>query len=460
MPARISMQDREGGPSAGAGAPRATRELDHIAGDDGLPVFGHTFAFLRDARASLMGMHRRYGPVFRYNSFFERSVVLLGPAFNEAVLFDRERLFSSRLGWDHHLGALFPRGLLLRDGDDHRRHRRLMQAAFKPAAMRRYVELMTPLVAERMQAWSGRRPLRFYPEAKQLLLDAAAVAFLGLSLGPEADRVNRAFIDLVTAAIAVVRAPVPGLGYHRGLRARAYLTGLLRDLIPARRDGGGDDMLSQLCRATDEGGARLHDDEIVDHMVFLLMAAHDTTASALATLALALADHPDWQDRLAAEGAALGAPAPDLDALDRLTDADLAFNEALRLYTPVRTLPRRTLRACAVAGVKLPANTQVWISPDFTHLMPEWWSEPERFDPERFAEPRAEHRGHPFLWLPFGGGVHKCLGMHFARLQVRMVVHRLLPHVRLRLSRGRRPAYRFLPFPHPRRGLPLVLEPR
>lgn len=129
----------------------------------------------------------------------------------------------------------------------------------------------------------------FYPAAKQLTFDLAVTSFLGPDTGCQMDEVKRAISDMVAAAVAVVRKPWPGTKMARGLKARARIAAHFSRQVAMRRTLPGDDLFSQLCRATDENGVLLSTQEIVDHMSFLMMAAHDTLTSSLTTLIYFLA---------------------------------------------------------------------------------------------------------------------------------------------------------------------------
>ncbi|MES1942931.1 cytochrome P450 [Salinisphaera sp. PC39] len=433
---------------------RSRVDLSHIPGEDGWPVLGQTLQFLMRPVAMPERLYARYGEISRGNVMFENAANLLGPDANQFVLADREGNFSAYRGWTPILGDLFPRGLMLRDGADHRSHRRIMQTAFRKEALAADLALMQPLIAERLARWPQR--LKFYPAIKSLTLDLAASVFLDLPLGRDAARVNRAFVNVVEASMSVLQLPVPGTLYGRGLRGRAFLERFFAARIPGKRAAPGNDLFSRLCTAESEEGERYSDGEIVDHMIFLMMAAHDTTTSALTTLAYLLAANPDWQARLREEAMAAG---PDLEHadLDALPDAGRAFREALRLYPPLPSMRRRTVRECEFKGHTLPADTAVNIFNHFTHHMPEYWDDPERFDPDRFA--RNEHRRHPFQFIPFGAGAHTCIGLHFAEIQVKAVLHRLLREYRLSVPPGYRMPYQIVPISKPRDGLPLTLAP-
>ncbi|MDB5707294.1 MAG: cytochrome [Sphingomonas bacterium] len=441
--------------------PKQTRrDIATIPGEDGLPFVGNTLKMLRDPAAFGHRMVSRYGSVFRNNAFGGPTVTLMGPEANELVLFDRDKLFSSEQGWGPMLNLLFPRGLMLMDFEKHRADRKVMSVAFKPEPMRHYAEALNAGISRTVAGWANR-PMRFYDAIKALTLDLAADSFLGMPLGPEADRINQAFVDEVQASIAPIRIPLPGTPMRKGVKARAYLIDLFRREIPKRRTGEGQDFFSQFCRATDEAGQVLSDDAIADHMNFLMMAAHDTITSSATSLVMLLGRNPEWQERLREEIAGLGlnddAGLP-YGQLDRLVLTEYAFKEALRLIPPVPSLPRRSVRAFEFGGYRIPAGTTVGISVGFTHTMAEHWPDPHRFDPMRFS-PEASKGRHKYAWVPFGGGAHMCIGLHFATMQIRILMAQLLSRYRIELDEGSGDDWQAWPIPRPKDGLPVRFVP-
>jgi len=117
---------------------------------------------------------------------------------------------------------------------------------------------------------------------------------------------------------------------------------------------------------------------------------------------------------------------PTLEELEGLTSLELVMKESLRLRAPVPTVARHAVKDTVVQGVRIPAGSPVAVGVQFTHLMPELWPDPLRFDPERFSPERREDKVHRYAWSPFGGGVHKCIGLHFAGAEVKAIMHRLL----------------------------------
>ena len=430
--------------------------LDHIPATGGLPLFGNTFEFIRDPFAFHQRRIEMFGPVYRFSVFGGQTVALNGAAGLETVLMDRDKIFSSRKGWNV-LEQLFSDGLMLRDFDDHRAHRRVMQAAFKPAPMQDYVSRMNDGIAEAMRRWAATPKFRFYDGIKKLTLDLGASVFLGVDMGPEAQKLNQAFIDEVAASIAVIRRPIPGTQMWRGVKARAFLRAYFRDLIAERRRAGGDDMFSQLCRAESDDGRMFSDEEIVDHMNFLLMAAHDTTTSALTTMAWALATYPDWQEAVRKEVLELGTERLSYDDMGALDLTERVFKEALRLKPPVPFIPRFAVAPFSYGGYDIPAETSVVVTPGLTMIDPSLWTEPASFDPDRFSPNRAEDQSHRFAWAPFGGGAHKCIGMHFAIMQVKAFAFQFLRQYRIDLPADYAPRWQPIPIPKPRDGLPVTI---
>ncbi|MFM5892868.1 MAG: cytochrome P450 [Novosphingobium sp.] len=440
--------------------PQPEHALDHIPGEDGWPIVGTTFSLLADPLGYGERMRAKYGNVYRNKGFGRRGVMLYGAEANELVLFDRDKLFSSEQGWGPVLDQLFPRGLMLIDFDHHRADRRALSIAFKPEPMRHYADALNRGIAARAEQWGG--PMLFYPAIKQLTLDLAADSFMGLPLGPEADKINKAFVDMVAASIGVVRKPLPFTAMGRGVAGRKYLVEwFTAETLRRRAEGGGQDMFSQFATATHEDGSLMPVDQVVDHMIFLMMAAHDTITSSATSLVWQLAKHPEWQDKVRAEIMAITGGTPraiTYEELGKLDLTEMAFKEALRLIPPVPSLPRRALRDFTFQGFTIPAGTGVGISPASVHLMPEHWPDPRKFDPLRFSPENSAGR-HKYAWVPFGGGAHMCLGLHFAYMQIKLLMAHMLTRYRIELEPGYAPEWQPWPIPKPKDGLKVSLTP-
>jgi cytochrome P450 len=456
----MSMQNVVSSAPAVLAAPKR-RSLKHIPGDEGWPVIGRTLAILADPKGEVERMAAKYGLVYRSRVLGETSINTLGPEANELLLFDQTKLFSSTYGWETILGRLFPRGLMLLDFDEHRLHRRALSVAFKSGPMKSYLAALDTGIAGRVRQWRQTPgPMLLYPAMKQLTLDLAATSFLGEGIGPEVDEITRAFVDMVAASVTPIRRPWPGTQMARGVKGRTRIVAYFSEQIPIRREKGGEDLFSQLCRATHEDGALLSTQDIVDHMSFLMMAAHDTLTSSLTSFVAALAADPQWQQKLRDEVTAQGAAGEptSFENLEAMKFTEMAFKEAMRMKPPVPSIPRRATRDFSFSGYDIPAGTLVGINPLFTHHMPEIWPDPDIFDPLRFTD-EAQRGRHRFAWVPFGGGAHMCLGLHFAYMQAKCFARHFLQNLSVALEPGYTPNWQMWPIPKPKDGLRVTLAP-
>ena len=427
--------------------------------DPRLP-FVQTLRLLRDTRGTDLSLIARFGELWVARIFGRTAVCAASPDLAGEVLLDRKRNFSSRYGWEHFLGEVSPRGLMLRDFDEHQSQRRILQVAFREPARRAYHPLIANQTKRTLDAWAARggERFRFYPAIKQALLEQASSVFLGVPLGERAQLLTRNFVRMVDATVAPLRLNLPLTAWRRGLRAREQTSELLRAEIPARRGGEGKDIFSMLCNAHDDEGVGFDDEEVVEHTLFLLHAAHDTTATALCTLVEQLVIQRDWQARLREECRAGADEGLTFDHLQELEQIDWAFREALRINPPVAYIPRRSVRTCPLGHHQLRPKVALSVIVRGCHYDESLWSNPHEFDPERFAPERAEDRNHPHAFIPFGGGVHRCIGAEFARQQSKVFVHQLLTRFELRCPPGREPSWQGMPLPRPRDGLPIGLR--
>jgi cytochrome P450 len=189
-----------------------------------------------------------------------------------------------------------------------------------------------------------------------------------------------------------------------------------------------------------------------------MMAAHDTSTITLSMMGYYLARHPEWQERLREESRALGKDAIDYEDIDKLTAMDLVFKETLRMNAPVGALARRAIKDTELDGHYVPEGARMMLAIHATQRMEPWWRDPDTFDPERFGDERREDASHKYAWTPFGGGVHKCIGMHFGGMEVKAILHQLLLRNRWRVAPGYEPPMDYGTGPFPADGLPIELE--
>ncbi len=453
-----SIADRWPSPDRPLATPPAGSGLAPVMGNYGAPYLGHVLASLADPLEFARRRYAKYGPVSWAGGVGFRVVALMGPEALEAAWVNRDKALSSTRGWQPVIGPFFHRGIMLLDFEEHRDHRRIMQRAFTRTALNTYLACTADGIDRGLATWRPATRFPMYPSIKQLLLQQAAEVFVGTELGSESDQLIRDFHDTVHGGQAIIRADVPGGTWARGLRARKRLEHYFGRQIADRRSRDGTDLFSMLCRSESDDGQRFTDADIVNHMIFLLMAAHDTTAIALAMLVYELGRNTRWQNILREEAVDHPIDSPALDDLEGYPLLDAAFKEALRMYAPAGTLFRQAIRDTEICGHFVPRKSQIAISVHASMRLPDWWPAPDTFDPSRFSDTANRAAVNRYAFAPFGGGAHKCIGQQFADMTVKTVMHKLLRRFQWSLPDGYRVPLTWGTGPTPADFLPIELE--
>jgi cytochrome P450 family 135 len=378
--------------------------------------------------------HKRFGETFSLKIAYEGTWVMVSNPEDVKRVFtgDPELLLAGEANRIL-LPVLGRHSLLLLDGREHMAERKLMLPPFHGARMQSYASLMSDIARAEIAAWPTGRPLRVRPRMQAVTLEIILRTVFGLSEGERLDRLRaalRGMLDKITDPKWT--GFLLALGPHRIERFPPFrrqmdpVDELIYGVIAARRAAGDApdraDILSLLLQARREDGSGMTDRELRDELMTLLVAGHETTATALAWAVERLARHPDKLERLSAEVRA-----------DRDEYLKAVVYETLRLR-PVISLVNRTLKApMELAGYELPAGVKVVPSIYLVHRRPDVYPEPERFLPERFL-------GNPpgtYTWIPFGGGVRRCLGAAFAQFEMEVVLRELAAHASIDPARAR-----------------------
>ncbi|MDQ2583587.1 cytochrome P450 [Saccharothrix yanglingensis] len=434
---------------AALAAPPAGSALEPVPGDRGLPFIGMGVHTVRYGPAFLLALMRRHGPVSWWRAFGRKVVAVSGPEAVQVVLANRDKAFAS--GWPAVIGPWFDGGLLAMNAPGHLADRRLVQAAYGEEALDGYLRTMAEDVEERLDRWPVGRRFRLVDAARELSGQITTRAFLGVPHEGVGRKVVDAAEECIRAETALARVRVPGTLWHRAHRARTWLVRYLHQALPDARARAGEDFLSVLSRV--DG---FTDRQVALHALFTVIASHDTTTAATLASVYFLGKHPAWQERARAESA--GVAPRDAAGVDRLTTLDLVVRESIRLVSPSPVLMRVAVKDTDVLGHHIPAGQLVSVCTGVNQLMPELWSRPDRFDPGRFDEDRAEDRGHRLAWAPFGWGAHKCIGMRLGMLKVKATVDALLRRYEWSYPESYEAPWRFTSLPAPADGLPTVLR--
>lgn len=415
------------------------------------PVLGNLpefRAFGADSLGFLAELMRQYPRFARLRFAHVQVFALFHPELLDHGLRGAARRYDKQTAGYRVLSLLGGRGLLTSDGELWRRQRVLATEPFRPQALEGYATGMTRVLADVVEGWRARpdpaAPLDFFEEMTRVTLRIAGLTLFSRDLTGEAHEVGEAlsylfgFLNRRIFSLLPLPLWMPTPANRRYHRSLATVHALVDSMIRERRAGGGpDDLMGRLMAAVDpETGQGMSDRQLRDEVVTMLGAGHETTATSLAWTGYLLARHPEAQARARDEVArVLGGRPPGWADLPALGWTRACFREALRLYPPLWTFSRRCVEADEIEGVPVPVGSELLLAPWATHRHPEFWPEPERFDPERFLGGRHELR-HPFAWIPFGAGPRRCIGIDFAHTEGVLLLASLLQRFRLQLPGG------------------------
>lgn len=329
--------------------------------------------------------------------------------------------------------------VLLLDGEPHLRQRRLLSPPMRGERMHAYGALMAEIAAAELARVPRRRPVAIHDAMQAITLDVILRAVFGLEAGARMTSLRALLLAVLEpppaflAFLPVRYLDFPGSPFRTFLRRRAAVDRALREVIAARRrEPAGADILSLLVAARDEEGAAMTDDELVDELITMLVAGHETTATALSWAVACLLENPATLTRLVAEldGARTAGGSLDLAAVARLEYLDAVVKESLRLRPVIPDVVRKTKAPVELAGHTIPVGTSLAPCIYLAHRRAESFPEPTRFRPERWLGAKVD----PYTWLPFGGGIRRCLGMAFAIFEMKIVLGEVLTRTRLRLA--------------------------
>src|SRR5687767_13601454 len=368
---------------------------------------------------------RRYGDVFSSRfPIFGRVVYVADPALVKEVFTGDSATFHAGEANTLALGdALGDHSLLTLDEERHLSQRKLLLPPFHGESVRRYVEVMAEATEREVARWPVGKEIQLRPRMQAITLEVILRAVFGVRDGERMDLFRERIPPLgeTTSVLNWLPFMERDLGgitpAARFRRALAAVDELIYAEIADRRAAPDDrdDILSLLLRARHENGEPMTDTELRDELMTLLTAGHETTATGLAWAFERLLRTPRVLERLTA-------------SLDDDAYLDAVVKETLRVRPVIVDVARKLTRETEVAGWCLPAGTVVLPAIAVLHARPDLYDSPAEFRPERFLNGAAES----YAWIPFGGGVRRCIGASFAQVEMKTVLREVLRRVRLR----------------------------
>ena len=431
-------------------------------------------AIRRDPLAFLARIRAEYGDLVQLPIPSPATYLVSQPEAVRHVLVGNARGYGKRTPQYSSLSLVTGEGLLTADTDAWREQRPLVQPAFHRSALDRVGGHVRDSVERLVQRWGwvDGHVVDVDAAMMRLALEVVGASLFGSDLSQDADRLATATLDALHAVVTKARNPlalplsVPTPTNVVLRRAVAELDAAVAAMLDerARRplaDGDAPrDMLDLLLAAYDDGSP-LAARRVRDQVVTFIVAGHETVASALTWAWHLLAQSPVATARLRAESEALGR-APTSDDVERLPYAAAVLDEVLRLYPPAWLITRRALAPDVIAGVRIPAEALVIVSPWIVHRDADVWPAPERFDPGRFLDEEGRRRRDVVAspaYLPFGAGPRLCVGRDMALLEGVLVLASLVTRVDLEPA-GRAPRAVPLVTIRPASGLPMRMHVR
>ncbi len=416
----------------------------------------------------LLDLAEHYGGLAHFRIFNLPVFSISHPDGVRHVLQEENRRYSKDTFQYNALAAITGRGLLTNDGASWLRQRRLAQPAFARPRMQNLDAIVVPAVQRMLQTWQpyagGGLPLDVDEQMMRLTLEVVGKALFSVDLSAEASQLTQAVLTTLDHIVYKARqrlVPPEWVPTPRNLRFNRSLQTLDRTvyaLIDQRRQSAqpGDDLLGRFMQARDEeSGQPMSDRMLRDEVLTMLVAGHETVASALTWTWMLLAQHPQERS-LAVEEVrrVLGERLPTTADLARMPRLGHILAEALRLYPPAWIITRKAIQADQVLGYSIPRGALVIISPYVVQRQAAYWPDPLTFRPERFTQEPA----HRHAYLPFGAGPRLCIGNSFALIEAQLILCQVLQHFTLDLV-GPPPPVESLVTLRPRGGLPMRLYP-
>jgi cytochrome P450 len=393
------------------------------------PAAVQAVRYARNPLGFLSGEQRRFGDIFSVRfPFFGRIVYVTHPDLVKAV-------FTGPPA-DFHAGeanatvlepALGPNSVLTLDDEPHLRQRKLLLPPFHGDRVQRYGKLIVEMTRREMESWPAGEPFALRPHTQRITLAVIMRAVFGVHDEARLQRFERLIDDFAKRVGVITSFPMlrrnlgPGSPWPRFLRSRAALDEFIYEEIRLRRAEPGheerDDVLSLLMGARDEDGEPMSDQELRDEMVTMLGAGHETTATGLA-----------WAvERLVRNRAVLAKLRETLAAGDEEYLA-ATVKETLRARPVIVDVARKLKAPATIGGYELPAGQFVLPAIAALHYREDLFPEPEEFRPERFLDGKADN----YAWIPFGGGIRRCIGAAFAEYEMRTILREFVERAELR----------------------------
>ncbi len=387
-------------------------------------VIGDLRQYVANPLDYLVRKQRLHGEIYRYRVANRELISLNNPAHIQHVLQDNYKNYHKSTAYKR-LGLLIGNGLLTSDGSFWLKNRRLAQPLFHKQQIEGYASTMREATESMLAEWKKQSHLSLASEMTRLTLAIASRALLGIDLRDRGSIIEENLPILMRQAVKRIARPMniplwfptsSNRQFRNGIR---NLKALIKELIHEKEAKKGDDLLSHLMEARDDEGHHMSAQQLEDEIMTFFLAGHETTAVATFWALFEL----ESNDSVKA------------DFLRALWAGDDEYirafiSEVLRYYSPIWAVSRVAVGDDQIGEYEISKGSRVIFSPYVVHRLPEYWEEPETFNPRRFLDGELKHK---FAYFPFGGGPRACIGNHFALMELEIILKGIYEQVELQL---------------------------
>ncbi len=431
------------------------------------PIIGNLRPFRSNPLKFLCSAAAKYGDVVYFKVVTQELYLVSHPDLVRDILVTNQNNFVKSRALQR-AKILLGEGLLTSEGQHHLRQRRLVQPAFHRERLAGYAAAMSEYAMRRRERWHPGEVMDVSVEMAQLTLGVVAKTLFSADIEAEAPEIG-ATLTTILQLFRVLLTPfweyldkLPLPSKRRFDKARARLDATIYGLIRERRASGVDagDLLSMLLMAQDEDAGGMSDEQVRDEAMTLFLAGHETGANALTWTWYLLSQHPEVEQRLHQEvDTVLGGRAPRFTDVPQLRYTEMVLAEALRMYPPAWAIGRKAKADFKLGDFEIPAGSILIVSPYVVQRDARWFPEPDKFDPDRWAE-EARNARPKFSYFPFGGGARVCIGERFAWMEGVILLAAIAQKWRFRLAPGEKAEPLPLVTLRVNNGLRMILELR
>jgi sterol 14alpha-demethylase len=401
------------------------------------PVVGHLLEFMKNQPGLVERGFKEHGPLFTVKLMSQNVAFLIGPEYHRVFFMETDKALNISTPYKF-LRVTFGDVLFIATHDEYLRQRPFIQQAFRREKMAHYTTVMQREVQRWLDNLGESGEFDIAGEMAHLAQQVAGAALMGDKFQEDAGEEFWELYDDLSGSMDPVLPPhLPLPKFYRRDRARERMRAILLPMLEERRRNPDDydDFLQDFANSHYPDGQPIEDEVLFNLMVALMFAGHETTAGQAAWNIILLLQNPEYMAKVQEEvnrvmpyGTSI-----DLKTLHELTHLGYAVTETERLRPSVPMLIRDVDETIAVGDYVIPAGWKVQVAQEIAHTLPQYFDEPEQYDPLRYAPGREEDKAHRFTLIGFGGGVHKCTGMNFANNEQMVIAALLLQQYDLEL---------------------------